>query len=115
MSIVNKILQSEKLMDFDYLHYKKFTRIKKQYHCLCGNKKDRQSIICFKCSSKTLKKRKVIRPSKEELTKLVMEQSLLQIGKQFNVSDNAVRKWCKYYEINNKSISPFSHNKNLVV
>ena len=41
--------------------------------------------------------RKVVRPSKEELISLVDSSSYLAIGKKFGVSDNAVRKWFKYY------------------
>ena len=45
------------------------------------------------------KSRKVERPSKEELTEMVWESSLLAVGKRFGVGDNAVRKWCKSYGI----------------
>lgn len=43
--------------------------------------------------------RKADRPSKEELTLLIMNKSFVQIGKEFGVSDNAVRKWCKIYNL----------------
>lgn len=43
--------------------------------------------------------RKVVRPSKEELAKLIWEQSTAQLAKQFGVSDKAVEKWCKFYGI----------------
>jgi hypothetical protein len=39
------------------------------------------------------------RPSKEELQAMINTTPMLQIGKNFGVSDNAVRKWAKYYEI----------------
>jgi hypothetical protein len=41
--------------------------------------------------------RKVIRPSKEELKKLINTFSFCAIGRKYGVSDNAVRKWVKYY------------------
>ncbi|MCM0591226.1 MAG: group I intron-associated PD-(D/E)XK endonuclease [Gloeotrichia echinulata IR180] len=41
--------------------------------------------------------RKVERPSKEELAKLVWEKPTAQIGRDFGVSDKAVEKWCKAY------------------
>jgi hypothetical protein len=44
-------------------------------------------------------RRKVQRPSKEELLLLINTNSLLGIGKMFGVSDNSVRKWCKSYGI----------------
>ncbi|ABA24646.1 conserved hypothetical protein [Trichormus variabilis ATCC 29413] len=43
--------------------------------------------------------RKVVRPSKEELEKLVWEKPTAQIGKDFGVSDKSVEKWCKAYGI----------------
>lgn len=40
------------------------------------------------------------RPSKEELLNLLKEyKSFVGVGKKFNVSDNAIRKWCKWYKI----------------
>lgn len=39
------------------------------------------------------------RPTKEELIKLLNENSFVGVGKMFNVSDNAIRKWCKGYNI----------------
>lgn len=35
--------------------------------------------------------------SKEELEKLIYIKSFVEIGKKYNVTDNAVRKWCKSY------------------
>lgn len=43
--------------------------------------------------------RKVERPSKEELEKLVWEKPTAQIGRDFGVSDKAVEKWCKAYGV----------------
>ncbi len=37
--------------------------------------------------------------TKEELEKLLKTHSMVQIGKMFGVSDNAIRKRCKMYEI----------------
>lgn len=45
--------------------------------------------------------RKVQRPSKEELEKLVWEKPILQLSKEYGVTDNAVRKWCELYGIIN--------------
>lgn len=38
--------------------------------------------------------RKVERPNRKELKKLIRTKSFLEIGRMFNVSDNAIRKWC---------------------
>ncbi|MBD2384661.1 group I intron-associated PD-(D/E)XK endonuclease [Cylindrospermum sp. FACHB-282] len=43
--------------------------------------------------------RKVERPSKEELEKLVWEKPTAQIARDFGVSDKAVEKWCKTYGV----------------
>jgi Zn finger protein HypA/HybF involved in hydrogenase expression len=50
-------------------------------------------------SKPRLNMRKVPRPSKEELVELLMNNSMVKVGKMFNVSDNAVRKWMKTYEL----------------
>lgn len=41
--------------------------------------------------------RRVERPSKEELSRLLQESNFTSIGKTYGVSDNAIRKWCKTY------------------
>ena len=41
--------------------------------------------------------RKVDRPSKEELEKLIKEKPFTRIAEQYCVSDKAITKWCKYY------------------
>ena len=50
----------------------------------------------------SLKSRTVERPSREELKKLIREKPFLQIGKMFNVSDNAIRKWCDRMDLPRK-------------
>lgn len=69
--------------------------------CDCGNTKLTKSKLCRTCNNRLVKvrTRKVERPTKEELLELIKTQSFTQIGKLYNVSDNAVRKWCKCYEI----------------
>lgn len=41
--------------------------------------------------------RKVCRPSKAKLEKLIEENSWVSLGEMFGVSDNAVRKWARSY------------------
>jgi Zn finger protein HypA/HybF involved in hydrogenase expression len=48
--------------------------------------------------------RRVERPSKEDLTKLIESVPIETIGKQYGVSGNAVRKWCKTYGIQPKPV-----------
>lgn len=49
---------------------------------------------CFRLAS-----RRVVRPSKEELEKMIWTKPTTQIAKDFGVSDKAVEKWCKAYGI----------------
>ncbi len=46
-----------------------------------------------------LKARKVERPSKEELEKMIWEASVSEVARKFGVSNVAVAKWCKSYGI----------------
>ena len=41
--------------------------------------------------------RKVERPNKEDLMRMIKEKTFTSIAKEFNVSDKAIVKWCKYY------------------
>ena len=43
--------------------------------------------------------RKVIRPTKEQLEELVRSKPMTTIGREYGVSDNAIRKWCRSYGI----------------
>lgn len=66
---------------------------------LCGEEINRTSRYCVKCAH--FLKRKVNRPSLEQLQQDKEElKSLVAIGKKYNVSDNAIRKWFKQYGIN---------------
>ena len=47
--------------------------------------------------------RKSERPARNVLKQLIRTTSFLQIGKIFNVSDNAIRKWCKSLNLPHKS------------
>ena len=78
-------------------HSKRTFVLKAKCYCvMCGTKINR-SKRCVKCSGKMA--RKVLRPSKEELFKLVWETPTTKIAKQYGVSDKAVAKWCKIYGI----------------
>lgn len=47
----------------------------------------------------SLKNRKVERPSREEFKKMIRTTSFLQLGSKFGISDNAIRKWCDFYNL----------------
>jgi len=44
-------------------------------------------------------KRKVDRPTKNELKQLLEKHNFLQLGTMFGVSDTAIRKWVKFYDL----------------
>ena len=56
--------------------------------------------MCQECRSKERVKNI---PEKEELEKLIFNIPFTEIGRKFGVSDNAVRKWCKKYQLPNKA------------
>lgn len=58
------------------------------------NEKGGRCVECAKIAA-----RKVERPSREELKNMIRTESFLSLGKKFNVSDNAIRKWCKGYNL----------------
>ena len=76
---------------------------KKTYFCKeCGKEITRysESGLCSDCiKSKT---RIVNRPSREELKQMIRTMPFTQIGTMYGVSDNAVRKWCKTYQLPQK-------------
>lgn len=65
--------------------------------CKCGKVKTKKSKSCINCHS--ISQRLHPRPEKEELKKLIKTTSILQIAKKFNVSDNAIRRWCNSYSL----------------
>ncbi len=76
---------------------------KVNYNCeQCGKRRRKNSKLCSSCNKHQPKLtiRKVDRPSKEELRKLVWEMSTSKLAKTLGVSDNAIAKWCKIYGIN---------------
>lgn len=61
------------------------------------------SVGATKCLSCRNKEKSSHIPSREELKKLIRTTPFTIIGKQFNVSDNAVRKWCDKYGLPRRS------------
>ena len=76
---------------------------KTQYFCAeCGKEITHyaQSGLCSNCVKE--KQRVCDRPSREELKLLIRKLPFTQIGAKFGVSDNAIRKWCKVYNLPTK-------------
>ena len=73
--------------------------IKTKKYCIdCGIEIDKGATRCEQCAHLFNRKVKE-RPTREELKNLIRNNSFVQIGKDYNVSDNAVRKWCKNYSL----------------
>lgn len=65
--------------------------------CLfCGDLKDVKADMCLTCYKKEQAKNI---PSKEKLCGLICNYSMCKIGDMFGVSGNAVRKWCRKYDL----------------
>ena len=76
--------------------------IKNNNTCIdCGTVISPGAKRCLHCAGKF--NRKVERPTREELKLLIRTTPFTTIGKNFNVSDNAIRKWCKTYNLPSKA------------
>lgn len=66
-----------------------------EHYCAdCGKPlKEKSSTRCMECAYKA--SRRVERPSRDKLKQLIRNNPFTYIAKQFGVSDNAIRKWCK--------------------
>lgn len=63
---------------------------------VCGEPKEEKRDTCSqKCAA--FLKRKIERPSKEELAKLLWEQPTMHLAKLYGVSGKAIEKWAKSY------------------
>jgi len=63
----------------------------------CGKLTENKKYCSYRCSA--VGSRKVERPSREELKIAIQTKSWCTIGREFGVTDNAVRKWAKRYNI----------------
>lgn len=78
----------------------KKSKAKEPLYCLiCDSilQRDNKKYCCAECAAKA--HRKVDRPSKDQLRTYMSSMSWIAIGKKYSVSDNAVRKWAKAYNL----------------
>lgn len=69
---------------------------------VCGESyKDVKADMCIDCwknfNNKFIKNTGIERPNREVLKAKIRIQNFTQIGKEYSVSDNTIRKWCKFY------------------
>ena len=97
------------------LHLAKFDprREKRLNYCIdCGTIISKNSLRCVKCLNKYVKQ-KALETSlvtREELKNLIRTIPFTQIGNKFNVTDNAIRKWCDKFNLpcTKKEINSYS-------
>ena len=85
---------------------------KQRHYCIdCGVEIKTKAERCVDCAHKA--QRKCERPTRDELKTLIRENSFVFIGKMYGVSDNAVKKWCKLYNLPAKKseIKQFSNEE----
>lgn len=88
---------------------------KQKFYCKnCGSEITSKAKLCVECSR--LLSRKVDRPDANTLFEYLksINGNFLEAGRHFGVSDNAVRKWCKSYNIPSTS-AEYKKNKKLKV
>ena len=79
---------------------------KEEYFCSkCGAKlaNETKTGLCHKCACET--RRIIERPSAEELYQLLKDNNgnFSLVGRMFEITDNAIKKWCKSYGIPSRS------------
>ena len=87
------------------IYYAKQLVSKIENYCKdCGKLISYGSLRCKTCSNKFLSICKSnCRPERSVLKNQIRHNSFISVGKIYGVSDNAVRKWCKYYNLPFKS------------
>ena len=119
-SFSNKLLVLDKNSIQKYLNYVIFTYGNKFYELYdnytyvikkrkkitcpqCGGLMDKRSKLCIKCHCSKLNVNSQ-KPNKEILLNQLKENNLYNVAKFYNVSDTTIRKWCKKFEINYRSL-----------
>lgn len=76
----------------------RYNKSEKRYCKICGREITKNASMCSVCSHEN--RRKVERPSKEQLINDWKENKcMVKLSIKYGVSDTAVRKWFKYYNL----------------
>lgn len=83
----------------------------KKYCIDCGAEISKTAVRCQSCAHKA--RQTVNRPEREELKQLIRSTSFTEIGKNFGVSDNAIKRWCDSYNLprTKKEIAKYSNTE----
>lgn len=110
MAKVSKQEQNEPINDPSILPIIKEPKV---YYCKCGKEIRRDSKECVDCFRKNKPTKK---PSLQQLIQDLEElKTNIQVGKKYGVSDNAVRRWIKNYNIDINNVNKkFKHNQHSV-
>ena len=93
----NILLAYDRLSDKELYNYSSAGK----YYCEdCGCEISSGATRCVACRNK-MKSKHI--PNREELKQLIRTLPFTTIGKQFNVSDNAIRKWCDKHGLPRRS------------
>lgn len=72
-------------------------------YCIdCGKPITKRATRCLDCANKFRTSKTVENISRDELKKLIRTTPFTTIATQYNVTDNAVRKWCDKYNLPRK-------------
>ena len=81
-----------------------FRKIIKHYCIDCGKEISPEAVRCLQCAGKLKITALENMPlTREELKNLIRTTPFTTIGKMYNVSDNAIRKWCIKFELPSKA------------
>lgn len=107
---INNMPSSSEKKELKPVQRKEILRRRNNHKCKCGKIIDLSSSMCIDCMKQ--ERRKNI-PSKQDLILSILETNanFSALGRKYGVSDNAVRKWCKYHGLPVKKADLFQFFK----
>lgn len=78
----------------------KVRKAKKTFYCKCGDEIGKRAIQCVPCYKREQEQNI---PTKEVLLQELKLSNFKKVGEEYNVSDNAIRKWCIKYGMSDRS------------